>query len=579
MGREYNFLKEKYYRQLIPNLFTEISDKLGNILDVIVVGLLIGSSQLPVLNLVAPFYLASTMIYALYGQGGSLLAIKAKSDRDDEKANAYFTYSIVGALLSCLVYILFVFIFADPILKLLNIPETLFEISKTYLFIVTGFYTLNVYIRVLAFFLKAVGRAKHTLKAVIIANIINLALDFLLFNVFEEKIVGIAIALVIGYLIGAIYISKYLFDKNAEFKLISPWKLSFKDLNLFRLTALCKTPEFIGRIAMVIKTTVVVYLCATYLGHLGLLVFLIYDNIDTIFYMFVSGIIKTISPFITLFYNEKDYPSVEYITELGIKHILMIILTISIIFIVYPQIIFNLLNINSAQQQAYITHIIPIIIIGLVGRGIGITIYNYTQSIFQSKISGLINILHEILPYILMLVLHPLFYRTGIWIMLALSNIIPSFVYFAIIFSKRKKYPSLKNSALMIPESLSFHWTIIRGNFEELNENMKDSNKEIIKNIKKLFKDDYLIIIGALEDITKNIFSMDKKLSEIDVSLILNDDFVVLRFIYDGKTYEPLKNEKLLEKENIKKLNQLNHKFDYYRILDINLSYIKILKD
>ena len=121
MGREYNFLKEKYYRQLIPNLFTEISDKLGNILDVIVVGLLIGSSQLPVLNLVAPFYLASTMIYALYGQGGSLLAIKAKSDRDDEKSNAYFTYSIVGALLSCLVYILFVFIFADPILKLLNI--------------------------------------------------------------------------------------------------------------------------------------------------------------------------------------------------------------------------------------------------------------------------------------------------------------------------------------------------------------------------------------------------------------------------------------------------------------------------
>ena len=256
----------------------------------------------------------------------------------------------------------------------------------------------------------------------------------------------------------------------------------------------------------------------------------------------------------------------------------MIILNIRIIFIVYPQIIFNLLNINSAQQQAYITHIIPIIIIGLVGRGIGITIYNYTQSIFQSKISGLINILHEILPYILMLVLHPLFYGTGIWIMLALSNIIPSFVYFAIIFSKRKKYPSLKNSALMIPESLSFHWTIIRGNFEELNENMKDSNKEIIKNIKKLFKDDYLIIIGALEDITKNIFSMDKKLSEIDVSLILNDDFVVLRFIYDGKTYEPLKNEKLLEKENIKKLNQLNHKFDYYRILDINLSYIKILK-
>ena len=69
---------------------------------------------------------------------------------------------------------------------------------------------------------------------------------------------------------------------------------------------------------------------------------------------------------------------------------------------------------------------------------------------------------------------------------------------------------------------------------------------------------------------------MDKKLSEIDVSLILNDDFVVLRFIYDRKTYEPLKNEILLEKENIKKLKKYNHHFDYYRMLDLNYSYIKI---
>ena len=86
-----------------------------------------------------------------------------------------------------------------------------------------------------------------------------------------------------------------------------------------------------------------------------------------------------------------------------------------------------------------------------------------------------------------MLVLHPLFYGTGIWIMLALSNIIPSFVYFAIIFSKRKKYSTFKNSALMIPESISFSWTGIRGNFEELDKTIKESNKEIHKNLKKYF--------------------------------------------------------------------------------------------
>lgn len=76
MVREYNFLKDKYYKLILPNLFTEISDKLGTVLDVMVVGFLIGSSQLPALNVVSSFYLVSTIIYALYGQGGSLLSIK-----------------------------------------------------------------------------------------------------------------------------------------------------------------------------------------------------------------------------------------------------------------------------------------------------------------------------------------------------------------------------------------------------------------------------------------------------------------------------------------------------------------------
>lgn len=476
-------------------------------------------------------------------------------------------------------YIIFILLFADYILDLLNIPKSLLETSKTYLFIVTGFYVLNVYIRVLAFFLKSDGKAKHTLTAVLIANIINLCLDFLLFNLFEQKIIGLGLAMVIGYLVSAIYISKYLFDKDAAYKLISPRKLSFKELNKFRINALHKTPEFVGRIAMAIKTSVIVYLCATYLGHIGLLAFLIYENIDTLIYMLVSGITKTISPFLTLFYNEKDYPSVKYMTKLAAKHILIFSIIISSIFIVYPQIIFTLLNITSPQQQTYIELAIRIISIGLLGRSIGMTIYNYAQSIFQSKISGFINILHEILPFILILILYPLFKGYGIWIMITLSNIIPSFVYLAIILSKRKKYSTFKNSALMIPESISFSWTGIRGSFEELDKTIKESNKEIHKNIKKIFYKDYSIITGALEDIAKNIFKKDKKLSEIDISLIVNDGFIVLRFIYDGEIYEPLKNEKLLEKENIKKLNQLNHKFDYYRLLDMNLSYIKILKD
>lgn len=56
MNRGFDFLREKYYEILIPNLFTSISDKMGTFLDVIIVGFLISSTQLPALDIVSPFF-------------------------------------------------------------------------------------------------------------------------------------------------------------------------------------------------------------------------------------------------------------------------------------------------------------------------------------------------------------------------------------------------------------------------------------------------------------------------------------------------------------------------------------------
>lgn len=579
MSRGFDFLKRKYYEVLMPNLLVQLSDKLGTVLDVIVVGFLIGSSQLPALNVVSPFVLFSSIIYSLYGQGGSLLAIKAKSDLDSEKANDYFTLSIVGCILSCLAYMIFIFFFADSLLNILNIPENIFESSKTYLLIITNFFTLNAYIKVLAYFLKSDGRAKLTLDAVLIANILNLCLDFILYKFFAQNITSIAFALVIGYLISAIYISKYYMDKDATFKLVSPLNFTFKDISRFRRLALRATPELVARIFLAIKTTVLVYLCATYLGDVGLLAFLVYDNVETLVYLFVSGMTKTVSPFQTLFYNEYDYPSVEYITFLSTKQIIIFIISISTIFMIFPQILLTLFNITLPQQQAVITLAIRITSLGLIGRCVCMILADYAQAISSSRISALINFLREgLLPFAFIIILIPLIKGVGIWITLALSDILPAFAYLAIVLYQRNKYSNFKNSALMIPNSVSFHWTSIRGNFEEMDNNMQESNKEIIRHIKELFDDDYLIITGALEDIAKNIFTIEKTVSEIDISIIVNDGFIVLRFIYDGDVYDPFKNENLLATQHIKDLDKVNHTFDFYRMFDMNFSYLKVFK-
>ena len=87
MYREFNFLKQKYYEVLVPTILVQLSDKLGTVLDAVIVRFLIGSSLLPALNIVSPFILFTGIFYSLYGQGGSLLALKYKSQFDYDSSN------------------------------------------------------------------------------------------------------------------------------------------------------------------------------------------------------------------------------------------------------------------------------------------------------------------------------------------------------------------------------------------------------------------------------------------------------------------------------------------------------------
>ena len=99
MERKYLFLKDKYYELLLPTLFMVLSEKICVVIDIMLIGWFIGGSQLSSLNLMSPLLYFTGIFYVFFGQGGSLLALRAKSDLDEEKSNFYFTISIIGIII------------------------------------------------------------------------------------------------------------------------------------------------------------------------------------------------------------------------------------------------------------------------------------------------------------------------------------------------------------------------------------------------------------------------------------------------------------------------------------------------
>ena len=566
MERKYRFLRDKYYELLLPTLFMVMSEKIAVVIDVVIIGMLIGGSQLASLNLMSPLLYFTGIFYILFGQGGSLLALRAKSDLDDEKSNFYFTVSIIGIIVISLIYIAGIFVFSDNILHLLHAPSEIYYQAKSYLFVIMFFYPLNCFIIVISYFLRSDGFPKLPFYSVLIANVTNIILDIIFLKGFHMGIEGAALSTVVGYAVGVAYISRYLFSKRRSFKFVSPAKLKIRQVFNSLKNIMLNTPEVVGKIFFSIQMAVFTYLCSTYYGAAGLLAFLVYDNSETFVYIVLSGIMKALSPIVAVFYKEMDFKAVKYIIKKSIKQLLIVSVPVSALFFVYPEILIKVFNITNPQYIQIVSFAIRITSFGLVGRCMSYLLANYTQAIEHNRISFTITFCEEFLISIVSaLILTHFIGGVGIWIAILLSETVPLLIY--IIMAKRLQMAHEIKNLFLLKDSKLVNFTYVRGHNEY--------SDELSEKIETIFKDYAPLFFSSVGGICENIFEHDPSVNEIDVTVRLVGGNAVVLFIDDGELYNPFNNKKFSESQTIRKLRKNNCEFDYTSVLGFNKSYVR----
>ena len=578
LGRKYTFLRKKYNELLLPTLFMVMSEKLCVIIDILIIGIILGSTQASIINLASPLTYITGIFYILFGQGGNLLALRAQSQLNHKKANFYFTISILGILVVSIVYILIVFLFIDNILMMLNVPAEIFNLGKEYLLILMFYYPLNCFMLVISFFIRSDGFPKMPFYAVLISNVINIILDILFLKVFNWGIASTALASVLGYLVGTIYISKYLFENERSYRLISLAKFKIKEIILSLKDIILNTPEVIGKIFYTLKMTMLTYLCSTYYGVAGLLAFLVYDNSDCFIYMFLSGIMKTMSPIVTVLYKEMDYEAVHYIIVRSFKQVLFIAFPASVLFFVYPEILLSIFNIVDPNHAKVVTLAIRITAFSLVGRCMSYLFANYAQAIEKNKISSIITFLEECLPVAGALILTNVIGGRGIWISILLAECVPVMIYLIYTFKLQRSNKDKLKSILMLQNSKLISWTYARKEIGKTDKYLDKKSKEILLCIENIFKNNATTISKAINDLCNNLFENNENLQEIDITIRLIDEELYIVLTTDGKLYNPFLNESLMKSDNILELSKLNCKFEYDEILGFNKEYIIMKK-
>ena len=189
----------------LPLMLGNIFQQMYTVVDTAVVGNVLGVGALAALGASDWFNWMFLSIVQGLAQGFTIPVAHSYGAGDMQTLRRNIASSIkLGILLGlslCAVALLSI----TPVLTLLNTPETILPVSRSYLRILFAGTPVLMAYNLMAGILRALGDGKSPLIAMIIASVTNILLDILFVVYFHWGVEGAAVATVIAQIISCIY--------------------------------------------------------------------------------------------------------------------------------------------------------------------------------------------------------------------------------------------------------------------------------------------------------------------------------------------------------------------------------------
>ena len=212
----------------LPLLLGNIFQQFYNLADSIIVGKFINADALAAIGVTSSITFLFFAICNGFASGGGILVSQSFGRGDTKEVKNYIANTGYIMIILPFVVGILAFLLADPILKLLDTPEDIFEDALLYIRLMCiGLLFVSIY-NYVSSILRALGNSKTPLYFLIFSCVLNVLLDLLFVCVFKQGIFGAGIATLISQLASVILCLFYAFKFNEYFS------FSTKDLQFNR---------------------------------------------------------------------------------------------------------------------------------------------------------------------------------------------------------------------------------------------------------------------------------------------------------------------------------------------------------
>ncbi|HFL3544086.1 MATE family efflux transporter [Clostridioides difficile] len=196
----------------MPMLIGSLFQQLYNTADSIIVGRFIGKEAMAAVSGANPIMFL--LVAALMGVslGFSILVSQFYGSGDLKKVKATIDTTYILLFIGSILISILGIVFGDPMLKLMNTPESVFAQSKLYLTIIFSGILFSAGYNSVSAILRGLGDSVTPLYFLIIATILNIVLDLTFIVVLRMGVEGVALATImaqaVSFIISIIYLNK-----------------------------------------------------------------------------------------------------------------------------------------------------------------------------------------------------------------------------------------------------------------------------------------------------------------------------------------------------------------------------------
>ena len=552
--------------------------QLGNIVDTIFVSNLIGVEAMSAVTMSLPVETIIQLTGYCLGIGGSIAVGNMLGKRDKESASKLFSATFLVTLAVGLLFSICAFPTAAPIAKLL-VPGggALADYTRDYIRVsMLGAPVIGIGLMMVNY----LGVENHPELAsiyLILANVINLILDYIFLRFTPLGITGASLSTVLGFLFAmGVFVVYIRSDKrNIQFIL-----LKARDFVIIREAVVAGVPMLVFMATNFIKVLGLNTIIMNQIGEEGMAVFTVCDNVLLIVEMLTGGIIGVIPNVAGILFGEKDYIGIRVLCKKMLKYSYIMLAFIFVFIMLFTEQITILFGSGGGELGSQMVFALRIFALCVAPYLWNKFIVSYYESIEETAIASFVTFLENAVA-----VLPATFAGIYIWKQIdgiGINGIAAGVVATEIItviaawIFRKIKYK--KSTFYIVPDknpgtNLDFS---IKSTMEEA-QNVNRKIMEFCKEKGVSGKKANLAAVCA-EEMTVNIIKFGGKTSNwIDINLCLEDDICRLRIRDNGVNFNPLEysyDSEQFDIHGIELVKKISKSMDYIRAIDMNNTII-----